>query len=170
MKKLLLLMTMIFAVVASANAEKTDYKNPVKIDSIGAIKVTKPANITRNCYLWTDKYNNHCFVININYFIKKGKDIVNLILNNETNVSLKPKKTYTLDTGQILGYMAWYGSHIEYFSGDYKPQYSNASTQVTYKEFFTVYPITEEEYNNILNNGIKDISVDGFEMTFKPRD
>lgn len=40
--------------------------------------------------------------------------------------------------------------------------------KVTYKEFYTVYPITEDDYNDMLNIGIKEIRVDGVKIQYTP--
>lgn len=168
MKKIFLFMIAVFAVVATANAQKVDYKNPVKIDSIGTIEITLTKTVERNCYLWTDKNNNRCFTLNVNFFVKKGKDIVNITLINDKTISVKPYKTYTIDTGQLLGYVGWYGNKSVYYKDGYKPKFADAKQKVTYKEFYTVYPITEDDYNDMLNIGIKEIRVDGVKIQYNP--
>jgi hypothetical protein len=161
---LILLITLIIGFSAFA---KSDYKNPVESEKIYtmAIYPTPNSKVERELFICTDKYENYYLNINVNYFVKKGKDKLEITLTNDS--------TYTLKLGESFKQLAYtfYSEHSEIRAnttvsrignttfvnttvGEYRQKYN-------YHNFYSAYPISIELYELIKEIGIKEIKVEG---------
>lgn len=128
---------------------KSDYKNPVESQIVAELVIQPTQSpyynvVTRNMYIAIDKYDNHYLSINVNYFVKKGKDKLEITLANGDN--------YTLELAS---------SFKQYAYSFYDISKTATVHKVAYYEFFSVYPLTNEQYELIKEQGIAEIAVEG---------
>lgn len=135
---------------------KSDYKNPIESQIVAELVIQPTSNkyntVKRSMYIATDKYDNHYLSINVNYFVNKGKD--------KLEITLADGNSYTLELAT---------SFKQYAHSFYKISQTAEVNKIAYFEFFSVYPLTKEQYDIIKENGIEEIKVDGiYQITYKP--
>lgn len=161
MRKLLFILITLFS---TCNIfARTDYKNPIESEKIGTliIQPNQYKEVERDLYLCKDKDNNYFIAINVNYFVKKNKDVLNIILNNNETFSLKLGKSF-----KQLKYFFYGNTFTARTTITTVGNYTTANTTVSrdkfiWYDFYSAYPITKEQYSLICQYGIKEISVDG---------
>lgn len=148
---------------------KSDYKNPIESQPVAELVIQPTSNkyntVKRNMYVAVDKYDNYFISINVNYFKNKGKDAIQITFTNGDSVTLK------LDSSIKVKAYSYYPSNPTYrvtTTAHTVGNYTTANTTVTrekydYFEFFSIYPITKEQYELIKENGIESIRVEGIE-------
>ena len=135
---------------------KSDYKNPIESQIVAELVIQPTSNkyntVKRNMYLAVDKYDNHYISINVNYFVKKDKDNLELTLANGDSCTLELAKSFK-----------------QYAHSFYDISKTATIHKVAYYEFFSVYPLTNEQYELIKEAGITEIAVEGiYQITYKP--
>ena len=163
MKRILILfITLIIGFGAFA---KSDYKEPVESDKVAelVIQPTKYREVKRDMYVAVDRYDNYFISINVNYFVKKGKDALEVTFANGDTATLELDKSIKV---KAYSYFPTNPTFRVTTTATTIGNYTTATTTVTrekydYYEFFSIYPITKEQYENIRENGIKEIRVEG---------
>lgn len=129
---------------------KSDYKNPIESKPVAELVIQPTTNkyntVKRDMYIAVDKYDNYFISINVNYFKNKGKDAIQITFRNGDTATLELDKSIKVEADT-------------YF---YISDRLNISKQ-TYFQFFSIYPITKEQYEMIRDNGIESIKVEGIE-------
>ena len=144
MKRILILF--IALIIGFGAFAKSDYKEPVESQKVAelVIQPTKYREVKRDMYVAVDKYDNHFISINVNYFVNKGKDALEVTFINGDSATLELDKSIKVEADTYI----------------YVSDRLNISKQ-TYYQFFSIYPITAEQYEDIKENGIKEIKVEG---------
>lgn len=162
MRKLIILITllMIGFGLASAKRIKTDYKHPVRTDTIATLIMTNPHNKTVYRYLSVDvdKYENYFITVNVNRFTDEGEDDIQIKVDGK-DYKIKYRKTV-----MVYGY-SYYPK---------VPSYTITTTTIgntttttaepkleDWSYFHSIYPISKELYYLIKSNGIEGMKVDG---------
>lgn len=143
------IITILIALIIGFGAyAKSDYKNPIESQKVAELVIQPTSNpyntVKRNMYLAVDKYDNHYISINVNYFVKKNKDNLELTLANGDTVTLEIASSFK-----------------QYAYSFYDISKTATVHKVAYFEFYSVYPISKELYNQIKEAGIEEIRVEG---------
>lgn len=164
MKKFFIILIALIIGFGTALA-KSDYKNPVQSDKVAelVIQPNKFREVKRDMFLAIDGYDNHFISINVNYFYKKGKDAL--------EITLKDGSEQVIKLGQSIKIKAYsfYPENPTYkvtTTATTVGNYTTAHTTITkqkydYYEFYSIYPISKELYEQIVEVGIESIKVDG---------
>lgn len=144
---------------------KTDYPNPIESNEIATLVIQPASNrlpVKRAVYLCSDKYDNHYLSINVNYFVNKNKDALEVTAGDSS---------FTLDFTKGFKQLAYsFYPEVPTFTvtttASTVGNYTTARTRVhrdkyNYYEFYSVYLLTNEQYEVIKSNGIDSISVEG---------
>lgn len=144
MKRILILF--IALIIGFGAFAKSDYKEPVESQKVATLVIqpTKNSQVKRDMYVAVDKYDNHFISINVNYFVKKGKDALEVTFTNGDTATLELDKSIKVEADTYI----------------YVSDRLNISKQ-TYYQFFSIYPITAEQYEDIKDNGVEGIRVEG---------
>lgn len=144
MKRILILF--IALIIGFGAFAKSDYKEPIESQKVAelVIQPTKYKEVKRDMYVAVDKYDNHFISINVNYFVKKGKDALEVTFTNGDSATLQLDKSIKVEADTYI----------------YVSDRLNISKQ-TYYQFFSIYPITAEQYKDIKENGVDSIKVEG---------
>ncbi len=145
MKRILILF--IALIIGFGAFAKSDYKHPIESQPVAelVIQPTERYNtVKRDMYVAVDAYDNHFISINVNYFKNKGKDDLEVTFTNGDTATLELDKSIKVEADTY------------YYISDKL----NVSKQ-SYYQFFSIYPISKEQYDDIKENGIKEIRVEG---------
>lgn len=127
---------------------KSDYKNPIESKPVAELVIQPTTNkyntVKRNMYIAVDKYDNYFISINVNYFVNKGKDALEVTFTNGDTVTLELDKSIKVEADTFYDISKRMNLH-----------------KVTYYQYFSIYPITAEQYQLIKDNGIENIRVEG---------
>lgn len=166
MKRMIALITALIIGFGIAFA-KSDYKNPVESQIVAELLIQPTKSpyynvVKRNIYLTTDKYDNHYLSINVNYFVKKNKDALEVSVgDNSFTLSFTSgfkQLAYSFypenPTFAVTTIASTVGNYTTAKTTIYKQKYN-------YYEFYSVYLLTNEQYELIKENGIDKIAVEG---------
>lgn len=162
MKKLILLITLLIIGfgLAEAKRTKTDYKNPVRTDTVALLEMTNSHNKTVYRYMSVDvdKYGNYFITVNVNRFSDEGDDDIQI------KVAGKDYKIKYRKTVMVYGYS--YYPKVPSYTVTTTTIGNTTTTTVEPKlkdwsYFHSIYPISKELYDLIRNYGIEGIKVDG---------
>lgn len=158
MRKLIILIILLVIGfgLAEAKRTKTDYKNPVRTDTIALLEMTNSNNKTVYRYLSidVDKYDNYFITVNVNRFTDEGDDDIQIKVDDKY-YRIKYRKSIT-----VYGY-SWYPEVPSYTI----TTIGNTTTVEPKKNYWyywhSIYPISKEIYDLIKNKGIEEMKVDG---------
>lgn len=158
MRKLITLITLLVIGfgLASAKRIKTDYKHPVRTDTIATLIMTNPHNKTVYRYLSVDvdKYENYFITVNVNRFTDEGEDDIQIKVDGK-DYKIKYRKTV-----MVYGY-SYYPKVPSYTITTIGNTITAEPKLEDWSYFHSIYPISKELYYLIKSNGIERMKVDG---------
>lgn len=153
MRKLIILITLLVIGfgLASAKRIKTDYKHPVRTDTIARLVMSNDKTDFRYMSVDVDKYNN--YFITISRFENEEYDEIQIkVVGKDYRIKFgKTIKVYELYYPKVPSYtVTTIGS-----TTTVKPE------ECIWYYFRSIYPISKELYDLIKNKGIEEMKVDG---------
>lgn len=165
MKRMIALITALIIGFGIAFA-KSDYKNPIESQIVAELLIQPTSNphynvVERDMYLAIDKYDNHFISINVTYFYKKGKDNLNITLKNGDSFIVEPTKFISIKKG-TFGTGTYSATSRITTIGNYTTVSTTVKeNQIDFYDAYSIYQITAEQYNQILEAGLDKIAVEG---------
>ena len=158
MRKLIIIIALLLIGVGLASAKriKTDYKHPVRTDTIATLIMTNPLNKTVYRYLSVDvdKYENYFITVNVNRFTDEGDDYIQIKVDGK-DYKIKYRKTV-----MVYGY-SYYPKVPSYTITTIGNTTTAEPKLEDWSYFHSIYPISKELYYLIKSNGIERMKVDG---------
>lgn len=158
MRKLIIIIALLLIGVGLASAKriKTDYKHPVRTDTIATLIMTNPLNKTVYRYLSVDvdKYENYFITVNVNRFTDEGEDDIQIKVDGK-DYKIKYRKTV-----MVYGY-SYYPKVPSYTITTICNTTTAEPKLEDWSYFHSIYPISKELYYLIKSNGIERMKVDG---------